>query len=323
MKIRNVRCAHGMGLILAAGVGGSLGTGVQPSPQPPSLPTSITLTGIVRDFRGRDENNGHVDFEWEPGDGFGHYIDQVQDTLGPDGLPRFNSVGRRVLTQWTDASGRNIIRPRPYIETRPGDRAGSASSSSGDSIHSDVDFRKWYRPVPGVNMAETVSLTLTRNVLSGQYVFDDTRDAVYGVLGGFFPINGRLFGNYGSTGKNYHFTYMLDTTFQFRRGAGQVFTFTGDDDVWVFVDGKLVIDLGGVHIAVSQTIELDRLGWLVDGQTYSLKFFFAERHTTKSNFRIETNLPLAVSNSGLGRPEIKGWQERDPVSAAPPSEQAP
>ena len=62
----------------------------------------------------------------------------------------------------------------------------------------------------------------------------------------------------------------------------------------VFVDGELVIDLGGVHGATTQYVDLDRLG-LVDGETYELAFFFAERHRTESNFRISTSLQLADS----------------------------
>jgi fibro-slime domain-containing protein len=52
-----------------------------------------------------------------------------------------------------------------------------------------------------------------------------------------------------------------------------------------------VIDLGGVHGAIEQFVDLNRLG-LVDGQDYELSFFFAERHRTQSNFKMTTNLQL-------------------------------
>jgi len=58
------------------------------------------------------------------------------------------------------------------------------------------------------------------------------------------------------------------------------------------VDGQLVIDLGGVHAATTQTIEMDRISTLEHGKMHRLDFFFAERHRTQSNFRIETNLML-------------------------------
>ena len=70
-----------------------------------------------------------------------------------------------------------------------------------------------------------------------------------------------------------------------------MFTFRGDDDVFVYINGQLVIDLGGVHGAIEQVVELNRLN-LTDGETYDLKFFFAERHRTQSNFKITTNLQL-------------------------------
>jgi fibro-slime domain-containing protein len=144
----------------------------------------------------------------------------------------------------------------------------------------------------GCQYVGSLSLTLVRNAGSNVYTFNDRSDSFYANRGGFFPINGELWGNSAGDNKNFHFSFELSTSFIYRHNSAQVFTFTGDDDVWVFVDNKLVIDIGGIHSAVSQTIELDRLAWLQDGQRYNLKFFFAERHRTQSNFRIDTTINL-------------------------------
>jgi len=134
-------------------------------------------------------------------------------------------------------------------------------------------------------------MTLVRQS-NGTYVFDSNTDPTCVALGGFFPIEHQLFGNPGGTpNRNFHFTFELHTRFTYDADGGQTFAFRGDDDVFVFINGQLVIDLGGVHGAVEQEVQLNRLG-LVDGQEYDLDFFFAERHRTQSNFKITTNINL-------------------------------
>ena len=257
-----------------------------------NLPTSITLTGVIRDFRERSVSGGHADFERQPTDGFGHYMQECQDTLDADGKPVFRSTGLKVGSQWRDSAGRNRISPKSYINAMPGDVNGSFQSGYDGSTTTAANFAKWFRDVPGVNMSKPLNLTLVRQSGTNVYTFNDRTDPLYQSKGGFFPINGDMLGNSANSSKNFHFTFELQTTFQYKAGTGQVFSFTGDDDVFVFVDNKLVIDLGGVHGAVNQSINLDRLNWLVDGQTYTLKFFFAERHRTESNCRIDTNIML-------------------------------
>ena len=74
-------------------------------------------------------------------------------------------------------------------------------------------------------------------------------------------------------------------------------TFTGDDDVFVFVNGKLALDLGGVHGPEAGTVDFDAqagdLG-ITTGNVYTLDVFHAERHTSMSNFRIETSIDCLV-----------------------------
>lgn len=285
-------------LTLLAGCSAAIASMAGASPVAPGgsgdtvdLPEEITLTGIVRDFRERNAEGGHPDFERQPSGGFGQYVGMVSDYLDDDGKPVFNSTGLKLGSQWRNADNQNIIPSKDYIASREGDQAGSLRSNSG-ALTDATNFRQWFRDVQGVNLSKQLDLTLVRQPNSNVYTFDDKTAEAFADTGGFFPINGDLFGNSANGSKNFHFTFELQTQFVYERDAGLEFKFVGDDDVWVFIDGRLVIDIGGVHSAVTQTIDLDRLEWLEDGQSYTLSFFFAERHRTQSNFRIETTLKL-------------------------------
>ncbi len=284
-----VMLAGGLCTLASAQDGAMQGTTADPYK---NMPSQLVLNGVVRDFAEKSVTGGHPDFEQQPTAGFGHYMGQVKDTLDAEGKPQFKSRGYKVNSQWKDKAGRQMINPREYIAAKQGDVAGSLASSEGGSILNAERFAQWFRDVPGVNVSKQMSISLTRQLGTNMYTFNDKTDDSYKNLGGFFPINGDLFGNSKNEAKNFHFTFELNTEFVYRKDAGQVFTFTGDDDVWVFIDGKLVIDIGGVHSAITQSINLDRLTWLEDGMTYQLRFFFAERHRTQSNCRIDTNLEL-------------------------------
>jgi fibro-slime domain-containing protein len=227
-----------------------------------------TIAGVVRDFKDSQEG-GHPDFEAFAGDP--HTPGLVQDDLGPDGKPVYTGI--------CETAG--VTGACPY----------------GQQTTSKANFDQWYRYTDGVNKPYIIYLQFAQN--GGMMTMQSDN---------FFPLDDAGWGNNHKRGdgpRNFAFTTEIHTKFKYTAGA--VFTFIGDDDLWAFINGKLAVDLGGLHQQEQGTVDLDanasKLG-ITPGEEYTLDVFHAERHTWESHFRIDTN--FAFTDCGFAiPPDIK------------------
>jgi fibro-slime domain-containing protein len=92
---------------------------------------------------------------------------------------------------------------------------------------------------------------------------------------------------------NYGFTMAGSGEFKYEQGAGDEFKFIGDDDMWIFLDGELAVDLGGVHLSAPGKIKIDdwarQKGW-ENGTMHAINFYYADRQTEGSNMMLQMAL---------------------------------
>lgn len=225
----------------------------------------------------------------------------------------------------------------------------STTSGTGKTVYSDANylFKKdadgYYEYDSAENFAQFDTKTKNFTVYK---VPGSCGNAVglqsYPKHGSFFPFN--TLGNsviehtangsgiYGiSTNPDYHFGMTMSAKFIQPKdgkiqGNDMVFEFSGDDDVWVYIDGVLVLDIGGVHNAASGSINFANgnvtvgnnnnlnlrqlfadakiTGDFVSGENrfadytmHTINFYYLERGEGDSNCKLKFNLPTVPKKS--------------------------
>jgi fibro-slime domain-containing protein len=134
------------------------------------------------------------------------------------------------------------------------------------TTHGAFYFNEWYNDVPGINESMPSELAFTASLDGGaeQSVFDAPS---------FDPF--MVFGDGGAIPD-----FTLEAHGEILYVGGETYSFSSDDDLWVFINRRLAVDLGGLHPPLSASIDLDSLAatlGIVKGQSFLLDLFYANR----------------------------------------------
>ena len=180
-------------------------------------------------------------------------------------------------------------------------------------LHSEKNFKLWYRdnedrstPSP-INLRVDSVLPLIKTA-EGVYSYTDSQ---------FFPFDNKSSVSYelyprpriktslvlegyekivydsGYTKLDLNYGFTTEINLKFLYKGGEQITIRGDDDIWVFINNRLAIDLGGCHNPLTDSVTINTDGkingsdyGLEIGKIYTIDIFHAERHTFGSNYNL-------------------------------------
>ncbi|MBN2193569.1 MAG: DUF4215 domain-containing protein [Polyangiaceae bacterium] len=243
----------------------------------------------------------------------------VQDSLGNNGKPVYGGAVdcECIFTDWDDtgvlgsaATGTNADGKQMY-------------EGSVQMIESAESFAQWYTDVPGVNTTVRSVLALEEGggvyqftSSNGRTVLDDIHDGD-DLESGFFPLEDQTGAKLcnlwpywadwpascsgdqwdpegeetvAADGVERNFYFTTEARYLMVYQGGESLEFYGDDDVWVFVNGHLALDLGGTHQQLLGSVTLASGGdpryGLEPGNVYEIVVFHADRHPRDSNYQL-------------------------------------
>jgi len=190
-----------------------------------------------------------------------------------------------------------------------------AAQSPGKNVKSNATFNSWFHDTPQTkNVPFTIALTSIGN---GAYSYSNST---------FFPVDNNGWDANCNVKNKHNFNFCFEAHFRFGYMGGETITLGGNDDIWLFVDNKLVIDLGSIHPDASATVNLDNIPGLqkstpTQSYSYRVDLFYCNRQNSNSKFSIKTTAasPYCAYYDWCGVCEGDGQSCSPPTPSPSPS----